>query len=211
MDYNNNYNDPDLDEEEQEDLYSEEEQEDMYSEEDQQGKKKKKIIAAVIAAIVAIIILLLCLSQCDRGVVADDGRPTFDLTQDANATDGGIDGKSQEELQEELNKIVEEGMINISMNLNPVFANGAADGNLLIVNEEINRHPQVVEIYRDDTDELIYRSGVIPVGSKIEKGKLNVDLPAGQYACTAYFNSVDENTGELLGKAGAAIEITVQK
>ena len=97
------------------------------------------------------------------------------------------------------------------MNLNPVFKDGSSEGNLLIMNEEINRHPQVVEIYRKDTEELIYKSGAIPVGSRVETGKLLVDLDAGEYPCVAYFNSVDENTGELLGKAGAEITIIVQE
>ncbi len=39
----------------------------------------------------------------------------------------------------------------------------------MIVNEGVNNYPQVVEIIRNDTQEKIYKSGAIPVGSKIEK------------------------------------------
>lgn len=100
-------------------------------------------------------------------------------------------------------------MINISMNTSPNFRDGTAEGNLMIVNEGINRYPQVVEITRNDTDEMIYKSGAIPVGSKIEHAKLSVDLPAGTYDCTAMFYNVDPNTGSYLGCAGAIISITV--
>ena len=102
-------------------------------------------------------------------------------------------------------------MINISMNTSPVFRDGTSEGNLMIVNEGINNFPQIVEITRNDTGELIYKSGGIPVGSKIENAKLSVDLPAGTYECTAMFHSVDPDTGASLGCAGAIITITVQQ
>ena len=100
-------------------------------------------------------------------------------------------------------------MINISMNTSPSFENGSAAGNLMIVNEGINRYPQVVEIIRNDTNEQIYKSGAIPVGSKIESAKLNTVLSAGTYECTALFYNVDSNTGSYLGCAGAIIQLTV--
>ena len=70
-------------------------------------------------------------------------------------------------------------------------------------------YPQVVEITRNDTGETIYKSGAIPVGSKIEKAKLSADLDAGTYECTALFYNVDPDTGDYLGCAGAIITITV--
>jgi hypothetical protein len=73
-------------------------------------------------------------------------------------------------------------MINISMNTSPIFADGTSEGNLMIVNESVNNYPQIVEITRNDTGETVYKSGGIPVGSKIESAKLAVDLPAGQYS-----------------------------
>ena len=87
-------------------------------------------------------------------------------------------------------------MINISMNTSPVFSDGTSEGNLMIVNEGVNRYPQVVEITRNDTGETIYKSGAIPVGSKIEKAKLSADLDAGTYECTALFYNVDPDTGD---------------
>ena len=81
----------------------------------------------------------------------------------------------------------------------------------MIVNEGVNNYPQVVEITRNDTGDSIYKSGAIPVGSKIEKAKLSVDLEPGTYECTALFYNVDPNTGNYLGCAGAVIHITVQE
>jgi len=100
-------------------------------------------------------------------------------------------------------------MINISMNTTPVFSDGISAGNLMIVNEGINNYPQVVAIIRNDTNETIYQSNAIPVGSKIERAELDVDLAAGTYDCTALFYNVAPDTGEYLGCAGAVITITV--
>ena len=100
-------------------------------------------------------------------------------------------------------------MINISMNTTPTFSDGTSAGNIMIVNEGVNNYPQVVEIVRNDNNETIYKSGAIPVGSKIETAKLAVDLPAGTYDCTALFYNVNPETGEYLGCAGAVITVTV--
>lgn len=135
--------------------------------------------------------------------------PIFDIGIDGESEIGGLQTRSEEEIQADLNKKVEASMINISMNLSPVFQTGESKGNLLIVNEEINNYMQVVEIYLNGTNELIYRSGGIPVGSKIEMASLDRALEKGDYDCTAYFNAVNSETGELIGKAGAAITISV--
>ena len=82
-------------------------------------------------------------------------------------------------------------MINISMNTAPYFENGTAEGNVMIVNEDINLYPQQVEFIRNDTQEVIYQSKAIPVGSKIERAALDVELPAGTYECTAMFHNLD--------------------
>ncbi len=131
------------------------------------------------------------------------------IVYDDNAIDGGWDEADTDKIVESLNKKVDEGMINISMNTSPIFANGTSTGNLMIVNETVNRYPQVVEITRSDTQEVIYKSGAIPVGKKIEEAKLDVDLPAGTYECTAMFYNVNPDTGEYLGCAGAVITVTV--
>ena len=95
------------------------------------------------------------------------------------------------------------------MNLAPEFETGTSEGNLMIVNEDINNYPQVVQIYIKDSGELVYESKLIPVGTKIDTGKLLVDLDKGEYPCVAYFHNVDPETGYSLGKAGAELTIKV--
>ena len=139
--------------------------------------------------------------EVDLGTLAVDAR--------WGAVEGGWNEADTDKIVDALNEKVEQGMINISMNTTPTFQNGSSAGNLMIVNEAVNRYPQVVEITRNDTNEVIYKSGAIPVGSKIENAKLSADLDAGTYECTAMFYNVDDETGAYLGCAGAIIKVTV--
>ena len=132
------------------------------------------------------------------------------IVYDSSAVEGGWDNLSPEEIEAALNNKVAEGMINISANTAPIFEDGASEGNLMLVNESINNYPQKVQIVRNDTGEQIYESGAIAVGSKIERAKLDVVLPAGTYECTAYFHNLDPETGDIIGTAGAIITITIQ-
>ena len=132
------------------------------------------------------------------------------IVYDSSAVEGGWDNLSPEEIAEKLNEKVAEGMINISMNTAPYFENGTAEGNVMIVNEAINNYPQQVEFIRNDTGEHIYQSKAIPVGSKIEHAALDVELPAGTYECTAMFHNLDPVSGEIIGTAGAIINITIK-
>lgn len=168
------------------------------------GPGKAIAIASAVAAVVIVVVILLLLRSCGAPV-DDPGGIEFD----PSATEGGWDEADTDEIIAGLNEKVEEGMINISMNTSPVFADGTSEGSLMIVNEEVNNYPQLVEISRDDTGELIYKSGAMPVGSKIESAKLSVDLDPGTYKCTALFYNVDPDTGDYLGCAGAVVTVTV--
>ena len=181
------------------------------SKKDKSGQSNRTAIISVIIVLVlvtAAIAFALC--SCDAARHEDDlDIGTVGIIYDDAAVSGGWESLSQEEIESKLNNQLEEGMINISMNTSPYFENGSAEGNLMIVNETINRYPQKVEIVRNDTQELIYTSGAIPVGSKIEADALDVGLSEGIYECTAYFHNLDPNTGNIIGSAGAIINITI--
>ena len=182
-----------------------------YQDHPKQAKGNIRVVLAVaflVCAIGAGIFLITRLVS--KPLTKEDARGQTGIVYDSSAVEGGWDNLSPEEIAEKLNEKVAEGMINISMNTAPYFENGTADGNLVIVNESINNYPQKVQIIRNDTGEQIYESGAIAVGSKIERAKLDVALPAGTYECTAYFHNLDPETGEIIGTAGAIINITIK-
>ena len=183
----------------------------VYQDHPKQARLNIRVVLAVaflICAIGAGIFLITRLVS--RPLTQEDARGQTGIVYDSSGVEGGWDNLSPEEIAEKLNAKVAEGMINISMNTAPYFEDGAADGNLMIVNESINNYPQKVQIVRNDTGEQIYESGAIAVGSKIERTKLDVTLPAGTYECTAYFHNLNPETGEIIGTAGAIINITIK-
>ena len=183
----------------------------VYQDHPKQARLNIRVVLAVaflVCAIGAGIFLITRLVS--KPLTKEDARGQTGIFYDSSAVEGGWDNLSPEEIAEKLNEKVAEGMINISMNTAPYFENGAADGNLMIVNESINNYPQQVEFIRNDTQEVIYQSKAIPVGSKIERAALDVELPAGTYECTAMFHNLDPDTGDIIGTAGAIITITIK-
>ena len=182
-----------------------------YQDHPKQAKGNIRVVLAVaflVCAIGAGIFLITRLAS--KPLAKEDARAQTGIVYDSSAVEGGWDNLSPEEIAEKLNEKVAEGMINISMNTAPYFEDGKAEGNVMIVNESINNYPQQVEFIRNDTQEVIYQSKAIPVGSKIEHAALDVELPAGTYECTAMCHNLDPVSGEIIGTAGAIINITIK-
>ena len=182
-----------------------------YQDHPKQAKGNIRVVLAVaflVCAIGAGVFLITRLVS--KPLTKEDARGQTGIVYDSSAVEGGWDNLSPEEIAEKLNEKVAEGMINISMNTAPYFEDGKAEGNVMIVNESINNYPQQVEFIRNDTGEQIYQSKAIPVGSKIERAALDVELPAGSYECTAMFHNLDPVSGEIIGTAGAIINITIK-
>ena len=182
----------------------------MHKFEKRDAKSRTLVILAVVGLAAALTLGIFTAVRLIRKPAQTKDDPKTGIVYDDAAIEGGWDNLSPEEIAERLNQKVEEGMINISMNTAPYFENSTAEGNVMIVNESINNYPQQVEFIRNDTGEQIYQSNAIPVGSKIERAKLDVVLPTGTYECTAYFHNLDPESGEIIGTAGAIINITIK-
>ena len=183
----------------------------VYQDHPKQARLNIRVVLAVaflVCAIGAGIFLITRLAS--KPLTKEDARGQTGIVYDSSAVEGGWDNLSPEEIAEKLNEKVAEGMINISMNTAPYFEDGKAEGNVMIVNESINNYPQQVEFIRNDSGEQIFQSKAIPVGSKIERAALDVELPAGTYECTAMFHNLDPVSGEIIGTAGAIINITIK-
>ena len=182
----------------------------MHKFEKRDAKSRTLVILAVVGLAAALTLGIFTAVRMFHKPAQSKDDPKTGIVYDDSAIEGGWDNLSPEEIAEKLNEKVAEGMINISMNTAPYFEDSTAEGNLMIVNESINNYPQKVQIIRNDTGEQIYESGAIAVGSKIEHAKLDAALPAGTYECTAYFHNLNPETGEIIGTAGAIINITIK-
>ena len=93
-------------------------------------------LSAYLGLILVCMLLLAVVVAVLPGCTSQDVTPqaqTSGIVFDENAIEGGWEQMSQEEIEETLNETVSEGMIRISMNTTPVFEDGDAEGNLMIV------------------------------------------------------------------------------
>lgn len=174
-----------------------------------QEEKKKKGKKKYLLLLLLLLLLLIPMIWLFKGFIGGEVPISIPgINWDQNQGVGDLTGKSKDEIKAALNAKVAEGMINVSMNTNPIFETGTSKGTLMITNSVSNNHPQLVEIYTEDDNTLVY-SGAVDIGNKIEQSTLLVDLPKGEYNCLAYFSALNPETGESLGRTGAKIKITV--
>lgn len=164
------------------------------------------ITAILLIGIIILLLVLPCHCSC-----SEQNNSSNHLPWDDNVT---YDDDQKQANIEALNQKVADGMITISMNADPIFENGSAKGNLNIENDVSNTRPQVVEIYlkgsdgKADMNQLVYRSGKIPVGGKIQMVALDKKLPKGNYPAWVGFNAVSEDDS-YIGTAGAEITLHI--
>ena len=128
---------------------------------------------------------------------------------DTDAMAGRIQRMTEEEIQAELNRVVEEGMFNISIASSIVFESPTGEGEARIENIQANRYHMQVDIFLDETGERIYSSKLIQPGYSIAHIRLDKELEPGQYAATAMFSAITQDKFELFGQAGAQIDIYI--
>lgn len=130
--------------------------------------------------------------------------------RDPNASIGQLEGKSSDEIQAELDRIVDEGMFNISIAPVVYFADGASEGEVRIENVPGNRYDMRVSIVLDEDVRTVYESGVIEPNHHIRAVRLATNLGAGSYPATASFTALDRQTGAEAGQASAKITLVVE-
>ena len=157
-------------------------------------KKGKKRTRRIILVIVLLLPLLLGGIFAYRHFVGVQPNDTVLLEENIKAKLGQLEDKSNEEIEAALNEVVEEGTVCISINMNPVFSSGKAEGTLKIENGPMNLYNQRVVITLAETGEEIYHSGLMPVDSHIQTDKLDVELEAGEYDAIATFHAYDVET-----------------
>lgn len=165
-------------------------------------KKKKTVLYIVIAVI---IVALIAVAVSSAWWFQGGGSDFFD----ASAHDGQAPYKTEDEVRAELDRIVEEGMLNISIASTIEFQDGSSPGTAYIENVPSNKYVMRVTITLDSNGEVVYQSGGIRPDSFIETISLTQDLPAGDYPATAMFTAYDPESLEEIGQAAAQVILRV--
>lgn len=170
------------------------------------GEKKKKKRGVVLIALA----LLLVVGGLVTWRFWPREKSQYEL--DADALAGFLSTHTQEEIEAELNRIIDKGRFNISINPTvTIQADGTA--NFMIENVPANHYWMQVTVYYQDVDGAqreLYRSGMIQQGYYIEEAKIDGEMPKpGTYNARAVFTAIKPDSDEEIGQSVATMVIQV--
>jgi len=184
----------------------------------QSGSAKRGfiLIAAflvIILILVAVIAFLLGRNANGSSDVGTQKRNTVTENREvAGSARVVLDENSASNLMEEMRNEVEEGMFECNMSMTWTFADGeSASKDAIVVNGSNNTYPIYFDVNLQDTNELIYSSPVIPVGSQLTEFTLDKDLDPGEYKAVVMYSLLeDEDSQVVKSQAGFVIKIIVE-
>lgn len=159
--------------------------------EEQKNSKKKKII--IIICILLVIIAAIAVFLWLR-------RPKNVITEE-----------NYKQIMEDMENQVQEGYFETYMNTDWTFPDGASETtDAILGNSPNNKKPIRCEILMADTEEVLYSTGVLPVGAELPPFKLDVDLDAGTYdaVCMVYLLDEEED-GSYTDYSNAGFNVTI--
>lgn len=121
------------------------------------------------------------------------------VTNDADALQKAVDALAEQ---------VKEGQMALEMQTQ-AFSTDGQHFTCYLGNGAGNQYDMFLVLYRDDTQEEIYRSGLIPVGSHIEAFDLDTPLPAGNYDITLVYNQVEEDLETIHAQVNVGLTLIV--
>jgi len=163
------------------------------------GAKKNNAIIIVCVTIVAVAIIIAAV------IIAK--KPGNEVVSSSTEADNTVLDRgfiSEEEVKEQVDvgaamqEKVAEGMFACRMSMTWTFPDGTSESsNAYVANSESNTHTMYFDVYVDETDELVYSSQLLPVGSEIRGITLEKDLEPGEYPLRVQYTLVDENYEEI--------------
>ena len=133
-------------------------------------KKKKQKKVAIIVSILFILIASI--------VIYFLSRPKDVITEG-----------NYKQIIEDMDSEVQEGYFETYMNTEWIFSDGSSETqNAVLGNSPNNKKPIRCEVRLEDTEEIVFKTDVIPVGAELPPFKLDKDLDAGSYnaVCEVY-------------------------
>jgi len=134
-----------------------------------------------------------------------------DMRPELAAVKGNMPGKTQEQMEAERNRSIDRETIAFALNSNPEFLDGKSKGLIQFENPEGNQKLTRLEIYRNDTGDLIYHTGILKPGSYVEKDILDAELPSGEHDCTAQIYAYGMERKDYVGKITIGVTIRVKQ
>ena len=162
-------------------------------------KNQKKV------TIVAFAVLCIALVVCVVLLLTRSKEESKELDRDF------VDQSNTDTVMEDIGDKVAEGMFECSMTTSCVFEDGKSESpNAYVANVENNLHTIYFDVYNSATDELLYSSPMLPVGTEIKNIKLDKELQKGEYDAVVMYTLVNEENEEV-SSVGFNITISVNR
>lgn len=122
-----------------------------------------------------------------------------------------IDEGNYQQIKDDMEAAVQEGYFETYMNTEWTFRDGTSKTeDAVLGNSPNNTKPIRCEVVLDDTGEIVYKTGVLPVGVVLEPFKLDQDLDAGSYSATCIVYLLDEaEDGSYTDYSNAGFRVTI--
>lgn len=175
----------------------------MQAQAQERGKKRKRVIIVIVLLLIAIAAgALAWLYTCSN--VDMPGKP-----RNLNAELGMLDGKTDAEIQAELNRVVDESMFDISIASVIAFTDDGKEGTAYIENVPGNHYDLQVSIVPEGQTDPIYESKLLAPGNYIEKISIDPPLDTGNHKAIAHFKALDTESHEQIGAVDAEVVLAV--
>lgn len=115
------------------------------------------------------------------------------------------------EVEDELRDQIEKSQFQTSMNTKWSFPNGSSPSDDAVIgNSSANNYDFYFTLTLADTQEQIYKSGIIPVGKQLKELVLDTPLPAGTYRAICKYQLIDENGEEIESSLGFNVTLYIE-
>lgn len=163
------------------------------------------VILILLAAVIALLILVLAKKdpgQTPAPATADGRVLTYDSTVVLD------DPETLQKLVDEMVRKAEEGTMTLEMQVDAVSDDGITF-TCYLANALENNYDMFMTLYLDETQEEIYRTGLIPLGGRIETFSLEKALDQGSHSCTLVFNQVEEDLQTIHAQVNVGLNLIV--
>ena len=164
-------------------------------------KKGKAIIIGSVTSVVAIaaVVVFLLWPKTEEVQVPERAGAKF-ITQE-NVLD----------LQREVEERVARGMFETHMNMNWSFPDGHSPStNAIMGNSPNNNFAFYFTVTLRDTGEVVFTSGLLPVGTEIAEVVLDTPLEAGTYPAVVHVNMIDDDGEPVDSNMGFNITLRIR-
>lgn len=174
-------------------------------------KQRNMIIIIMIAFLVLVTALVTCIVLLLTKQKEEPVQESQSVPRSTVLDRGFVDEGNAGDIMDEMTEKVSKGMFECKMTTAWTFDDGkSASPNAYVANVENNLYTLYFDVYEESTNELLYSSPMLPVGTELKNFKLNKELAAGEYDAVVMYTMVDENLEEV-SSVGFKVTISVSK